>query len=294
MSYSITYDKQFIKVGDDLYVPMVLQGDNNVWEGDNRRRARDWYAAKWLTKGSLIATSKEMLAVVDAIRQSEIDRSRDDDDKYTDKRFGWFTSIAMAGRGCSGTTFGMFRGIVTDGIKKAVTVEELVKYNVDLMIDIYRYKDEDILKTGKEIKPRETITTTERLLSAIKEWTEYYGENDSRIYLTFDEMDMDRYRHRQKNERQRSKVRGVEYTHVSKFFALRVKDTATYYFIKNTRRGYTYSPFSTAGKAFIDEKSANQFHKKMRNRDRFEVVPIDLGTNTITIKKTRNIPLPLA
>ena len=31
MSYSILYDRQFVKIAEDKYIPMMLVGDNNMW-----------------------------------------------------------------------------------------------------------------------------------------------------------------------------------------------------------------------------------------------------------------------
>ena len=41
MSYMIVYDSQMIKTSTG-YIFTVLHGDNNVWECNNRRRARNW------------------------------------------------------------------------------------------------------------------------------------------------------------------------------------------------------------------------------------------------------------
>lgn len=41
MSYTIVYDSQMIKTSTG-YIFTVLHGDNNVWECNNRRRARNW------------------------------------------------------------------------------------------------------------------------------------------------------------------------------------------------------------------------------------------------------------
>jgi len=44
------------------------------------------------------------------------------------------------------------------------------------------------------------------------------------------------------------------------------------YFVKNLKRGYRYAYTSTGAKKFINEKSANKFHKSMKNKDLFKVI----------------------
>ncbi len=41
MSYTIVYGRQFLRTSRGI-VPLALYGDNNVWEWNNKRRARSW------------------------------------------------------------------------------------------------------------------------------------------------------------------------------------------------------------------------------------------------------------
>ncbi len=48
MSYSIFYRAMFLKMSDGTFIPMIESGDNNVWEVERNRRAREWTACRWL------------------------------------------------------------------------------------------------------------------------------------------------------------------------------------------------------------------------------------------------------
>ena len=78
MSYSILYEKQFIKVGDNLFIPMVECGDNNVYEASNgRKRARSWCNDKWIANGKTICTREDIENRVNEIRNDAIKRCED-------------------------------------------------------------------------------------------------------------------------------------------------------------------------------------------------------------------------
>ncbi|MBP1931763.1 hypothetical protein [Ammoniphilus resinae] len=42
MSYSIEYNRAIYKDDEGFMMLFIKQGDNNVWESDNKQRARDW------------------------------------------------------------------------------------------------------------------------------------------------------------------------------------------------------------------------------------------------------------
>ena len=97
MSYEIIYDKQFIRVSEDKFVPMILTGSNNCYDYNNRR-ARSWWA--YNINGSVILTQNEMVEYAKSVRQGIIDRnnSRERDEwyeAYDDKSFGYWSSIAI-------------------------------------------------------------------------------------------------------------------------------------------------------------------------------------------------------
>jgi hypothetical protein len=275
MSYTILYNKQFVKVADDLFIPMVQIGDNNVYESD-RKRARSWYNQRYVTGGRIWASSGEILSTIDRIREERIASNKrtiesgylNEQDNYDDKRFGWHEGIAIYGKHTSNTTFGMFRNFYKAGIERALTVEKLVESGVCLHMKVYYYRPEDITSKGKEIRNDVLFTTTEQLVSTINEWVEYYGELADRIHLyyrdswTLDELTKSMGK---KVKRQRQWVESRTY------YVLEGINGGNGYFLKGTSKGYRYSYTSTGAKKFLTEKAAKQFHKRMKNKDLFQV-----------------------
>lgn len=290
MSYSIYYDKQFIKVSDNQFIPMIEAGDNNVYEGTGRKRARDWQFNRWVAP-NIIASKEEILGVVEDYRKSLIDRGEksakeynDDSYLYSDKRFGWHCGMTIYGKSTSGTSYGMFKGFYETGMKQALTIEELKEYSVNVSITTSYYSDQEIKKHGLEKRNAVSIQSTEHLIELVKEWKEYY--KDCSEVITFDISDWaikniknDRSRKRRQNKRQK------EYVNVHKFYVLDCIGLPGY-FVRNTARGFKYSSYYSSAKKFLEEKQAKKFHEKLRNKDRFEVKIIYLGDNqTISLIK---------
>ena len=272
MSYTILYEKQFIKVADDLFIPIVLTGDNNVYESD-RKRARSWCNQRYVTGGPVWASSGTILGAIDKIRQDRIESNRrtieqgylNQEDGYDDKRFGWHEGVAIYGKGTTGTSFGMYRNFYKTGIERAMTIEELLEKGVHLRIKLYYYRPEDVTSKGKAIKPDVNILSTEHLVSTVNEWVEYYGEMSDRISLYFfDDWCLEKVLASQKKKVKRNQ----EWVESKSYYALK-SDTG--YFIKNLRYGYRYAYTSEGAKKFLTEKKANEFKKRMKNGEHFTV-----------------------
>lgn len=279
MSYSILYDKQFIKVGDNLFVPMVQCGDNNVYEasGNGRKRARSWYNDRWIANGKTICTREDIENRVNEIRDETIKRSDeyvkqyDESWAYDDKRFGYHTGIALYGKHTSKTTFGNFKGFYMSGCDGALTVEELLKYNVNVCVRLphYGYTKDEIQKKGLECKETVCPKTTDELLNAIKEWDDYYGDKVT-YYIDFGS---DWGLKNIKRERSKTKTRKIkQWVETNVYYVLEGVNGGNGYFVKNLKYGYRYAYSSTGAKKFINEQSANKFHKSMKNKDLFAVV----------------------
>ena len=279
MSYSILYDKQFIKVGDNSFIPMVECGDNNVYEasGNGRKRARSWCNDKWIADGKTICTREDIERRVNQIRNDAIERCEgyvkeyDESWSYEDKRFGYHTGIAIYGKHTSKTTFGNFKGFYMSGCDGALTIEELLKYNINVCVRLPYYNSvkEEIIKKGLESKETVCPKTTEELINTIKEWDEYYG-NEILYYIDFNSVWGFKELKREKSKTKKRKEKQWVKTNV--YYVLEGINGGMGYFVKNLKYGYKYAYTSTSGKKFIDEKSANKFHKSMRNKDLFQIV----------------------
>lgn len=272
MSYSILYNKLFVKVTDETYIPMIQSGDNNVYESD-RKRARSWWNQRYVTDGKIWASAETILSTIDRIREERIASNQrsigqgylEQGDLYDDKRFGWHEGIAIYGKHTSNTTFGMYRNFYKTGIERALTVEQLLEKGVELRMKLYCYRPEDVTDKGKEIKPDVTFTSTEHLISTVNEWTEYYGEMSDRITLLyFDDWNIENLTKSQKRKVKKDR----EWVESKSYYVLKAP---TGYFIKNVKHGYKYAYTSTGGKKFLTEKKANDFKKRMKNGEMFQV-----------------------
>lgn len=139
MSYSILYRSMFVKMSDGKYIPMIESGDNNVWECDNRRRARSWYQADFIAKGRVCLTAEEIMAGVEdfinSVKQSNMARPKPEYDGgdgttyYTEKeiesRFGYFDGISIYGKYGNLTTAQQIRNFFKKGIERAVPFGEI-------------------------------------------------------------------------------------------------------------------------------------------------------------------------
>jgi hypothetical protein len=151
MSYVIYYKLQYIKVGEDRYVPVILQGDNNCYNCNNKSRARDWNYASYLSPSphdKISLTAEEI--------KNTIQKWYDDDKKrYVDNVeegisesnlkaiYGWYGSCAIYGHHTSGTTWKMVYNFFVNKIKKALTVEELINKGVSISVRPYSYDYSD-------------------------------------------------------------------------------------------------------------------------------------------------------
>ena len=291
MSYSILYDKQFIKVSDNQFIPMIEAGDNNCYEatGNGRKRARNWQLDRWVAP-NLTTSKEEILNVVEDFRNQLIERNTeeyknlDESWAYKDKSFGWHCGLALYGKGTSGTSYGMFKGFYETGIKQALTIEELKEYSVNVSITTSYYSDKTIEQYGLEKRDAVSVQSTEHLIELLKEWKEYY--KDCLEVITVDISDWAiRNIKSSRSRKRRENKRPKEYIDAHKFYVLDCIGLPGY-FVRNTARGFKYSSYYSSAKKFLNEKKAKSFHEKMRNKDRFEVKMIYLGDSQ-TIKVTK-------
>lgn len=282
MSYDIIYDKQFVKA-NDKYLPIVLIGSNNCFEIGTRnrdgRRVREWWDDTYICNGKRYATSEEIMARVDEIRQQLINRNIESNkryidegkpewiDNYSDDHFGYYSSIAIGGANTRKSTFAMYKSIYKNGIDKALTIEQLAEEGVYLNIYTYSYSDETKNKCkelGIEYLESVTIKTTEELLEQIEKFENHYKDTAINWYITFNnhgqyfESKIKRIRKKYfpKNKRE------YKYVEVKGYYTVVAPNDN--YFYKLTSRGYMYS-YSPKRK-FVTEKEAQRFVNKYKNR----------------------------
>jgi hypothetical protein len=284
MSYEIVYDKMFIKAEKDnkvVFFPMLYMGSNNCYQFDrsNRgRRERSWCNLTYILKGKRFGTLEEILANVEAERQRLIERNEAEKKEceakndmgwftpYSDERWGYFTAVSFGG-GCK-STFGQYKGLFTTGCRKALTVEELKEFGVNVNIHSYIYSDENKKKYEEAGRHQIDITpkTSKELIETLDMLEDYEKEFPYvSLYVSIDadEMDMKRIR-REKFPKAKPEI--VDTTNLPEFYV--IKDVSTGNFImKFTRRGYRYSHYGSSWcKRFSDKKKAERYATKACKR----------------------------
>ena len=263
MSYEIIYDKQFIKVSEDKFVPMILTGSNNCYDHNNRR-VRSWWA--YNINGSIVLTLNEMLDYAKSLRQGIIDRneSRERDEwyeEYDDKSFGYWSSIAINGS-IRNTTYGQFEGIFKTGCSKSLTIEQLIDENVSVVV-----KNTFYTSNKYDIKPfSRVVTSGQELIDAVNECNELFKDTPIGVTVDFGYMSDDkpkllRKKYFPKPKKQKERIE------VDKYYTILVNQK---YLSKHTRNGYTYSFYvpqlKFATKCDADSR-VKRFESKYPNRD---------------------------
>jgi len=183
MSYDLIYAKQFVKIetkNEPKFIPIVLAGSSNCYDvvtnSGRERRSRSWFDLRSFTAKNVLATEKEMLENIYAERQRMIDRNNESCkeypescDKYDDKHFGYFASLAIGGHHTSSTTFGMYKGLITTGVKKALTVEQMKQFSIGVGLSVFscRFDKESENKATEINKNLGSVETTEELIEKI-------------------------------------------------------------------------------------------------------------------------------
>ena len=273
MSYEIIYGKQFVKLRKTgEVIPMLLTGSNNCYEARGRgngRRSRDWTGITYYNhKGKLSEKPDAILSKLDAELRHIIRRHKEDrEDKLYEQatpadiraRFGYYASVAVGGAHTTGTSWDTWRGVFSNGIKKALTVEELDKLGVNLYMYSYSYEDSPI---GK---PAEVAIKTERdYFSELKKWREWQAQSGKSLSLGFYPHDTDAVLRRLRSSKQR--VPRVK-TLVEQDHSFILTD-GSYGLIKYTSRGYKYSYSKSGGKRFRTEQEADNYRKKLLEKGR--------------------------
>ena len=132
MSYSILYRAMHIQTSKGI-LPMVEIGDNNVYEWDNKRRARSWNNLRADNK-VLFKDWEEINQSIETWNKSYKDKQeehRNSDKEWkretADGSFGYFEAMAVYGKSTWNTTFNDVRNLIKSGMKYMLTIDEAIK-----------------------------------------------------------------------------------------------------------------------------------------------------------------------
>ena len=282
MSYSLIYDKQFIKAekdGKEVFFPMVYGGSSNCFDiGKNRRngrRSRSWYLSNRVLNGKYFGTLDEMLKNIDEYRDELIKSNKERNeryiadgnasfaDEYEDKRFGYFVALAIGSY--ERTTFGTYKGLYKTGCKKALTVEQLRQFNISVSISTFIYNDKD-LAAFKEAGKEEIYfspATSQELIEKIEYFEEYikgfHGVSlDFSIYA--DEAQMKRIRKRMFPTKKTART----IKEIEEYFVIYISNYGYLYSYRGSSFRYTH--YQNSGKKFLTKKEADKKAKELSSR----------------------------
>ena len=260
MSYEIVYDKQFIKLPGDRYVPMLFWGSNNCTSfgpGGRERRARDWSVWAYPCGSNKIwATKEHFIKYCDDYKQKTIDRYQEgnkDEIKNIDSNFGYWSSISFGSAGTRRSTFGMFKGMFTTGCNKALTIEQLKEENITVSITPYLYND-----TFEEIgKRRDVITpyTGEQFIEKYEDLQRYYKGTKVSLHISFSGMFERTPKWLRKKYFPKKKKTYQEPVKVNQYWTITV---GSRYFVKKLKYGYQY-----AGYPYLKYKTEVEANKRI-------------------------------
>lgn len=263
MSYELIYDKQFIKVKENQFVPMILCGSSNCYEwspNGGERRARSWWA--YNIKGKVVLSLEEMEAYADSVRQSIMERNehkKGDEwyEEYSDANFGYWSAIAINGTTRS-TTFGNFKGLFTTGAKKSLTIEELMSENVNVSVKNGYY--DSVMKEKYGVEPYfKGVKSGQELLDAIAECNERFKDTPVQATVEFGYMSDDKPKQlRQKYFKPVKKEKTA--IQVDKYYTILIEGK---YLKKWAKNLYYYSPYPVLQ---LTEKEAQKRVKRYNKK----------------------------
>ena len=272
MSYDIIYNKQFVKLRKTgEVIPMLLSGSNNCFEigvgGRDGRRSRDWSSFRYYNRKGKISEKPEIiLSKLDAEIGRYIRRHRGDGEAKPAeirKHFGYYASLAVGGGSCSSTSWDRWRSQLSNGIKNALTIEELADFGVYLHFFYHDYGDKD---TSEGRPAPINLRTEQEYFVELKKWREWQAKFPHTPSLTFSPSSTDVVLERlraPKRKAPREKAR-VEQDH---YFVLAGEDGNL---MRYTSRGFRYSYSNTGGKKFKTEKDAEARRQELVKKERYK------------------------
>lgn len=158
MSYTILYRSLFVKLRSGKYLPIVESGDNNVYEYNNRRRARSWendHTLYIFSNRHYDITADEIMAgiekMINAVKEQYVGQLTDEYDKecttrYTEedveRSYSYFSGLTLSSCGRERASANQIRNFFKRAIENAVDSDEVafvVSWSTDYPNQEHRY-----------------------------------------------------------------------------------------------------------------------------------------------------------
>lgn len=267
MSYQIYYDRQFIKVDEERFIPVTLDGSNNCYQvsySSNRMKRERNFNCNTYFAPNIITTKEELEKIINDMRNRYAENYAD----YSDDQFCWYSCAKIRGRGHD---FKAFKSFYLGGIKTAKTVEQLKEHSMYVYLSVYGgYNDENFVKYDKK-DIGGIVSTTEELVALINRAKEYYANTpiSFTVWIDGDERKLKNMRWKEKLQTKRDKE-SVEADH---YFVVEVDGYG--YLVKMTSRRMRYSPYYSGAAKYRTKKEVDRRVKALNKRySRFTFSPV--------------------
>lgn len=253
MSYEIIYDKQFIKVAENKFIPFLFAGSNNCteWSPSGReRRVRSW--SSFIINDGGVVTREELIAYVDKTVESCVGGYENSTKEDVENRLLSHMAWQIGNKNSSKDLKNFFN----TACNKAITIGQAreINYGVAIHADDTGYAE----KFDKEIHKEPVFYSVEHGSDFIETYNKL-KKDYKRVRVVLERAD-DNFgiKARKRFFPRKKKNEGRETEVVSEFFTIMVDNV---YFSKNTARGYRYG-FSPI-KKYRTKKEAENVIKRM-------------------------------
>ena len=274
MGTSILFKKQFIKVNNN-YVPMILSGSSNCfdWGSTGRERiARDWGNMSFHCGGKLFATENEIMTSIDKCLDDEIERSKTSKfspatAEQVKSAYGWYIGLRIGSLSTAKTSSSRYKSFFVDGIRKALTIEQLRLSGVSVRLTVSKYNEANVLDAGLKMREDAYMSTTEEFEAAMIEWESYYGKTAGIYVIYGGEEQLNRLFKSNRKEVVKRAKKAVTSCYMIEFMGNR-------YFIKRSKKGtyLSYEPLNYQVKKYLTEKAATYKMNTIPNNEHYKVV----------------------
>lgn len=272
MSYDIFYNKQFVQLRrTGEVIPMFLAGSNNCYDigigGRNGRRARDWSPMAYYNgKGKLSEKPTVMLKNLDADLRKTIRKHNGSTQGYDKTKpseirdhFGYYSSIVVGSGHCADTSWDKWRVQFSNGIKHALTIEQLNELGVNLHFDAF--------SGSPDGQPPVVALKTERdYFTELKKWREWRDKNSHSFSLGFFPLNDDAVLKRLR-EPKRKAPRAKQQVEQDHYFVLA---NGSICLARYTSRGYRYTEFPSSARRFPTEEEAEARRQRLVKEQRYK------------------------
>jgi hypothetical protein len=266
MSREIIYDKQFIKLAENKFIPFIYTGSNNCYEWNNRRRARNWVPLQ-VKEGGVVCSREDLMAYVDSMVDSHV--SDEDSKEMVEESLFYYIGWEIGSKSSAKDLKNFFN----TGCDKAITLEQLKELGCRVEIEGGYYNE----KYRYETVECRVVAEPNFFLSDYKEIKNLEGVKNILVRLTGN-LHPDYIAKGARSLFFPRKKREKERLDVDEFYTITVNGD---YFVRNTARGYKWSHYPK--KKYPTKKKAEQAIKRLKKHGRwaYEIKKIEAPTTIL-------------